>query len=57
MTSNDLPDPSDREIVQMMAAQLTVMDNHEQLDTEYKANIRELAEKYGVDHELLDDDN
>jgi hypothetical protein len=47
--SKDLPDPDDREIVQMMAAQQTVMDHHEQLEEEYKENIRALAEKYGLD--------
>lgn len=50
--SKDLPDPSDREIVQMMAAQQTVMDHHEQLDEEYKQNIREYAEKYGVEVDI-----
>lgn len=47
--TDDLPDPSDREIVQLMAAQQTVLDHHEQLDAEYKQNIRDLAEKNGVE--------
>jgi hypothetical protein len=51
---NDLPDVTPREIVQLMAAQSVVMDHHEQLDEEYKENIRRLAEEYGIDHELLD---
>lgn len=50
----DLPDVTPREIVQLMAAQSVVMDNHEHLDEEYKENIRRLAKEYGVDHELLD---
>jgi hypothetical protein len=47
--SKDLPDPDDREIVQMMAAQETVMNHHEQLESEYKENIRRLAERYGIE--------
>lgn len=46
--AKELPDVSDRELVQMLAAQKTVLDNHEELDSEYKNNIRELAVEYGV---------
>lgn len=54
--SNEAPllDVSEREIVQMMAAQKVVMDHHEELDAEYKEQIAEYAEEYGVEHQLLD---
>lgn len=45
----ELPDVSDREIVQMLAAQQTVLDNHEELDREYKQNIEKLAGEYGIE--------
>jgi transposase len=54
MPSEELPDTSDREVVQMMAAQAVVMDHYEQLDAEYKEKVKEFAERYDVDHELLD---
>ena len=47
--AKDLPDPEPYEIVQMMAAQAVVMDHHEQLEAEYKQNIKEFSEEYGVD--------
>lgn len=50
---NDLPDVTPREIVQMMAAQSVVLDNHGSLHEEYEEQIREFAEEYGIDHELL----
>lgn len=51
-----LPEPSEAEMVQLLAAQQTIMDNYRSLDAEYKANVRELARKYGVDHPALDGD-
>lgn len=47
--AKELPDVSDRELVQMLAAQQTVLDNHEELDGEYKQNIEELAGRYGIE--------
>lgn len=43
------PQPDDREIVQMMAAQEVVMDNHDQLSTEYGENILRIADKYDIE--------
>jgi hypothetical protein len=53
--SKELPDLTDREVVQLMAAQIVVMDNRGRLEEDYKAEIRKLARQYDVDHELLED--
>lgn len=50
--SKDLPELSDREIVQLMAAQKTLMDNRI-LENEYKENIENYAIAYGVE-EMID---
>lgn len=47
--SKDLPDPDDIEIVQMMAAQSVVMDNHDRLYQDYLKRIREYCNEYGVE--------
>lgn len=47
--TKELPELSDREIVQLMAAQMTVLDHHEQLNDEYVENVKEQAERYGVE--------
>lgn len=44
-----LPQPDDRELIQMMAAQMVVMDNHDELKDEYKANILELSDEYEIE--------
>lgn len=46
--TDDLHDVSDREMVQLMAAQKTLMDN-KHLHDEYVENIKHYAEKYGVE--------
>jgi hypothetical protein len=47
--SRELPNPGDIEIVQMMAAQKVVMDNHNRLYKDYLKQIREYCEEYGVE--------
>jgi hypothetical protein len=50
--TKELPELSDQEVVQMIAAQKTLMEHHEQLGDEYREKIREMAEKYGVEVDL-----
>lgn len=46
--TEELPNPDDREMVQLMAAQKTLMDN-KQHHEEYVENIKEMAKRYGVE--------
>lgn len=46
--SKDLPDLSDREVVQLMAAQRIVMDRPELHDA-YTAQVAEYGAEYGVE--------
>lgn len=50
--SKDIPELSEREVVQMMAAQKVIMDNHDQLEEDYKHEIRRLAVQYDVEVNL-----
>lgn len=51
MTEN-IPELSDQEVVQMIAAQRTLMEHHEQLGREYEQKIKKVAEEYGVEVDL-----
>lgn len=59
--SEDLPEVSDREMVKLLAVQMTLMDNQlhpdeshgsvskAQLKEEYVSNIKDFANRYGVE--------
>lgn len=47
--SEELPELSDREIVQLMAAQKVVSNHHDELGDEYKEQVKKYAERYDVE--------
>lgn len=47
--TREIPELSNLEIAQLMAAQRTVMDHHEELDEEYLDNLKHYAEVFGVE--------